>query len=133
MLIVICFLEYSVLWVSWFREINVFLCPLSTYLSTYLPTCLPIFLPIYLPIYPSIHLSMGVQSFCWTLFQFLGRGISLSQGRYLRTGQTHAEIHALSRIRTHDPSVRVSEDTSCLRESGHCDLASFLQYSNKNS
>jgi cytidine deaminase len=29
-------------------------------------------------------------------------------------------IHALSGIRTHDPSVRVSEDIACLRPCGHC-------------
>jgi hypothetical protein len=27
----------------------------------------------------------------------------------------------LSGIRTHDPSVRASEDSSCLRLRGHCD------------
>jgi hypothetical protein len=32
----------------------------------------------------------------------------------------HTDIHALSRIRTHDPSVRASEDSSCLRPRGHC-------------
>jgi hypothetical protein len=41
----------------------------------------------------------------------LGRGISPSQGRYLRTGQhkhrinAQKNIHALSGIRTHDPTV----------------------------
>jgi hypothetical protein len=63
----------------------------------------------------------------WPLFQFLnhivprtqsvellGRGISPSQGRYLQTKNTNTEktgtdIHALSGIRTHDPSVRASE------------------------
>jgi hypothetical protein len=61
----------------------------------------------------------------WPLFQFLnpiqslghlGRVISQSQGRYL-----HTDIHAFSGIRTHDPSVRASEDSSCLRPRGHCD------------
>jgi hypothetical protein len=33
------------------------------------------------------------------------RGISPSQGRYLHTEQTHTDIHALSGIRTHDPSA----------------------------
>jgi hypothetical protein len=37
----------------------------------------------------------------------LGRGISPSQGRYLHTEQhKHRDIHALSGIRAHDPSVR---------------------------
>jgi hypothetical protein len=41
----------------------------------------------------------------------LGRVISPSQGRYLHTGQhehkinAHTNMHALSGIRTHDPSV----------------------------
>jgi hypothetical protein len=30
-------------------------------------------------------------------------------------------MHALSGIRTHDPSVRASEDSSCLRQRGHWD------------
>jgi hypothetical protein len=34
-------------------------------------------------------------------------------------------IHALSRIRTHDPSVRTGEDSSCLRPGGHCDCHNF--------
>jgi hypothetical protein len=33
----------------------------------------------------------------------------------------NTEIHALSRIRTHEPSVRTSKDSSCLRPRGHCD------------
>jgi hypothetical protein len=55
----------------------------------------------------------------------LGRGISLSQGRYRHTGQhkhrikAHADIHALSGIRTHDPSVRANEDSSYLRPRGY--------------
>jgi hypothetical protein len=40
-----------------------------------------------------------------------------------RTKQTqmHTDIHALSGIRNHDPSVRASEDSLCLRPHGHCD------------
>jgi hypothetical protein len=58
---------------------------------------------------------------------FLGRVISSSQGRYLHTGHhkhrinAYTDIHALSGIRAHDPSVRASEDSSCLRSRGHCD------------
>jgi hypothetical protein len=33
----------------------------------------------------------------------------------------NTDIHASSGIRTHDPSVRASEDSSCLRPHGHCD------------
>jgi hypothetical protein len=54
----------------------------------------------------------------------LGLVISPTQGRYLHTGRTqnneHTVIHALSAIRTHDPSVRASEDSSCLTPRGHC-------------
>jgi hypothetical protein len=49
----------------------------------------------------------------------LGRGISPSQDRCLYTGQ-HTDTHALSGIRTHDPSVRASEDSSCLRPHRYC-------------
>jgi hypothetical protein len=53
----------------------------------------------------------------------LGRGISPSQGRYLHEHRinTHRDIHALSGIRTFDPSVRSGEDSSCLRPRGHWD------------
>jgi hypothetical protein len=34
-------------------------------------------------------------------------------------------IHALSGIRTHDPSVLASEDSSWLRSRGHCDRLDF--------
>jgi hypothetical protein len=58
----------------------------------------------------------------------LGQVISSSQGRYLNTGQHKQNkrihtpnIHALSGIWTHDPSVRASEDSSCLRPRGYCD------------
>jgi hypothetical protein len=57
----------------------------------------------------------------------LGREISPSQGRYLCTGQlkhrinAYTDIHALSGIRTEDPSIRASEGSSCPRPRGHCD------------
>jgi hypothetical protein len=71
----------------------------------------------------------------WPLIQFcnhfsqtvglLGRVISPSQGLCLNIGQHKQNkrictpnIHALSGIRTHDPSVRASEDSSCLRPRG---------------
>jgi hypothetical protein len=56
----------------------------------------------------------------------LERVISPSQDRYLYTGQhkhrinAHTDIHTLSGIRTHDPSVRRSENSSCLRPRSHC-------------
>jgi hypothetical protein len=52
-----------------------------------------------------------------------GRVISSSQGRYLHTWQNkhgiNADIHDLSVVRTHDPSIRASENSSCLRRSGY--------------
>jgi hypothetical protein len=59
------------------------------------------------------------------------RGISPSQGRYLRAGQhkhrmnAHTDIHALNGIRTYDPSVRASENILCLRPRGNCDQPSL--------
>jgi hypothetical protein len=47
-------------------------------------------------------------------------GISQSQGLYL-----HTDIPALCVIRTHGPSLRASEDSSCLRTRGHCDRQSY--------
>jgi hypothetical protein len=100
-----------------------------------------IYLSIYLSIHPSIdpsiHLSVALQSYVgpWSLFfsvsysytqsvGLLGREISTSQGRRLHTEHEHrinADIHALIAIQTHNPSVRASEDSSCLRPRGHCD------------
>jgi hypothetical protein len=57
----------------------------------------------------------------------LGRVISPSQGHYLNTEQhkhrinAHTDIHAWNGIRTHNPSVRAGEDSSCFRLRGHCD------------
>jgi hypothetical protein len=55
-----------------------------------------------------------------------GRVISRPQGRYLNTWQQKQNkgirtpnIHVLSRIRTHDPSVRASEENLCLRPPGY--------------
>jgi hypothetical protein len=65
--------------------------------------------------------------------ELLGRVIIPSQGRYLNTGQhkhrinAHTDIHGLSGFRTHDPSVRASEDSSSLIPHGHCDRQ-FLSY-----
>jgi hypothetical protein len=95
------------------------------------------------------HHRHGSTGFCWALAAFsvsssytqwiglLGRGISPSQGLYLHTEQhkhrinVHCtDIHALSGIRTYDPSVRASADISCLRPRGHCDRPLFVCGSN---
>jgi hypothetical protein len=83
----------------------------------------------------ALHPLLGLGLFSPSRFytqsvELLGRGISLSQGLYLHTEQhkhrtnAHTDIHALSGIRTHNPSFRVSEDSSCLRPYGHCDRRS---------
>jgi hypothetical protein len=42
--------------------------------------------------------------------------------KHRTNAHTHTQnIHALSGIRTHDPSVRAREDSSCLRPRGYCD------------
>jgi hypothetical protein len=81
-------------------------------------------------------ISMALQSllgfgrfFRFLILYTVGRipwmGISPSQGIYLQTEQhkhrINTDIHALSGIRTHDPSVRAGEDISCRRQRGHCD------------
>jgi hypothetical protein len=38
----------------------------------------------------------------------------------------HTDIHALSGIRSHDASVRATEDSSRIRPRGHCDRQSYL-------
>jgi hypothetical protein len=76
---------------------------------------------------------MALQSFVgpWPLFQFLSpihsRLDSLDGGSDRRKAATYTQnntntdIHALGGTRTHDSSVRTSEDISCLRRRGHCD------------
>jgi hypothetical protein len=77
-----------------------------------------------------------------TVAGLLGRGSSPSQGRYLHTEEHkrginghNANIYSLIGIRTHDRSVRTSEDSSCLRLSGTViGWRTFsLQYSGGNS
>jgi hypothetical protein len=70
----------------------------------------------------------GSTALCWAL---ASSSVS-SQGRlpthrtvYTQNKRTHSinahtDIHASSGIRTHDPSVRPSEDSSCLRPRGYC-------------
>jgi hypothetical protein len=90
-------------------------------------------------IHSFIHSSMALQPFVgpWPLLQFRnyfytdGRTPWTSDQPVTRTLTTHritqhrinahTDIHALSVIRTHDPSVRAGEDGSCLRPGGHCE------------
>jgi hypothetical protein len=50
----------------------------------------------------------------------------LTAHRMAQTQKKHTDIHASSRNRIHDPSVRASEDSSCLRPRGHCDLPKLV-------
>jgi hypothetical protein len=89
---------------------------------------------------------MALQSFCWTSAPLSVSEILYTVGRNSLTGSarhkattytqnntdiewTHTYIHALSGIRTHDPSVRVSEDSSCLRPCSHWDQ--HITYTNR--
>jgi hypothetical protein len=59
-----------------------------------------------------------------------GRGIISSQ-RKAQTQNRHTHTHASSGIRTYDPCVLVSEDSSCLRRRDHCDhLRNYLPFGN---
>jgi hypothetical protein len=67
-----------------------------------------------------------------------GRGNSPSQDLCLHREHKHrinahnTDIHALSGIRTHDPSVLASEATSWLRPRGHCDrLSTYMLHKKK--
>jgi hypothetical protein len=42
-------------------------------------------------------------------------------GQHKHRINAHTDIHALGGIRTHDPSVRESEDNSCFMSHVHCD------------
>jgi len=56
------------------------------------------------------------------LVGLLRRGISPTQGLYLgqhKHRKTRTHIHASCGTRTHDPSVRTAEDSTCLRALGH--------------
>jgi hypothetical protein len=120
--------------------VSIYLCIyVSIYIFIYLSMYLSIYLSLYLSMYLSISRSiylfiyLSIYSFtvlCWTLTAFsvswsftqsvglLGREISPSQIRYLHKGHhkhrinaRKSHMHALSGIRTHDPSVRASEDS----------------------
>jgi hypothetical protein len=109
---------------------------LTTLWNSHISVLLTSFSPWGFPFHSSIAPQPFVGS--WTLLQFhtffmqtvglLAQDISPSQGRYLHTGQHkhrinahNTDIHALSGIRTHDPSVPATEDISCLRPRGYRD------------
>jgi hypothetical protein len=61
-----------------------------------------------------------------------GRGSDRRKAATYRGQHKHrinANIHALSGIRTHHPSVGASEDISCLKPRGHCDRRIIISHS----
>jgi hypothetical protein len=61
------------------------------------------------------------------------RKASTYTGHHKDRIKAHTDIHALSWIRTQDPIVRASKDSSCLRPRGHCErppLTYFLFHPN---
>jgi hypothetical protein len=89
---------------------------------------------------PVFHSSVALYPFVgpWPLLQF--RNLFYAEGRTPWTSDqpvarplptqdnTYTDIHALSGIRTHDPSVRESEDSSFLRPLGHCDRFACIYF-----
>jgi hypothetical protein len=108
---------------------------LLTQFSSVLPgKCLHYYYYYYYYYYCSTALCWALDAFfsvSWSYTQsvgLLGRGISLSQGLHIHTephkhriNAHNTNIHDLNEIRAHDPSVRASEDNSCLRSRDHCD------------
>jgi hypothetical protein len=89
--------------------------------------------PFYYYYYGSTAICSASTAFSdfWSYTQLvgpLGQENSLSQDRYLHTEQQKHRInaynidhHAFSGIRTHEPSFRASEDSSCLTPCDHRD------------
>jgi hypothetical protein len=111
------------------------LCPLFTYWNTLTNVGIPSVRPSVHPsTHPSIHPS--IQGFLLHLDRFFSFLIPHTVGRNPgtedqpvarllstnRTTQTqNKRTQTSSGIRTHDPNVRASEDSSYLRPRGHCD------------
>jgi hypothetical protein len=58
----------------------------------------------------------------WTSDQPVARPLPKHRTTQTQNKRIHTpNIHALNGIRTHDPSFRASEDSSCLRPRGYCD------------
>jgi hypothetical protein len=92
------------------------ICKLSGVLSS---VCLWLYSPLFDPgLFINSLILYTVGRTTWTGDQPVTR--PLPTHRTAQT-QTHTDIHALRGIRTHNPSVRTSEDSSCLRPLGHCD------------
>jgi hypothetical protein len=63
-----------------------------------------------------------VHNFSQTSDQLVARPLHKHRTKQTQNKRIYTpNIHALSGIRTHDPSVRASEDGSCLKPRGYCD------------
>jgi hypothetical protein len=68
----------------------------------------------------------------WTSDQPAARPLPKHRTTQTQNKRIHtANIHTLSGIRTHDPSIRASEDSSYLRPRGYCDSGSRLRIENR--
>jgi hypothetical protein len=130
---------HRIVWPSeWLPVSRTLLCPMElcswggSYIRVYPYVTSPVVGEQYISLFLSVpialvNLGRFIQFIIYTQsVGVLGRGISLSQSHCIQAEQykhriKHTDIHALSGIRTHDPSVRASEDSSCLRPRGHCD------------
>jgi hypothetical protein len=72
------------------------------------------------PLFFSFLILYTVGKTPWTGDQPVARPLLTEQHKH-RINAHNTDIHTLSGIRTHDPSVRASEDSSCLRPRGRCD------------
>jgi hypothetical protein len=85
------------------------------------------------------HLEHRASVKCFVSLQFLnpktigrtpwtGGSARRKAATYTNTEYAQTNIHALRGIRTHDPTVWASEDSSCLRRRGDCDQQRNLAY-----
>jgi hypothetical protein len=74
------------------------------------------------------------RKFCWTSVAFsVHRKAATYTQNSTNTKYTHTDIHDSSGIRNYDPSVRASEDSSCLRLHGSCDRQRSTDYVTSNA
>jgi hypothetical protein len=111
-------------WVSFHLKTSRFISSIFSFIHSFIYHWLysPLFGPGLSFSFVILHIRVGL----------LIRVIIPSLGLYLHIRQhkhrinAHTDIHALSGIRTHDHSVRASEDSSCLRPRGHRDLQQYI-------
>jgi hypothetical protein len=70
----------------------------------------------------------------WTSDQPVARTLPKHRTTQTQNKRIHTpNIHALNGIGTHDPNVRASEDSLCLRKHGYCDRLTQVITSSKSS